>query len=174
MIKEKIQKALNQQLNWELYSSYLYLSMSAYFHSTNLNGFAGWMRVQAQEELIHVMKFYDQLIQREGRVTLYAVEEPPSEWQTPLKAFEHAYNHEQKVTGFINNLVNLSIAEQDHTTNNFLQWFVAEQVEEEASVGEVRQKLRLIDDNSSGLFMLDNELGTRVFTPPATTDLPRV
>ncbi len=174
MVKEKIQKALNQQLNWELYSSYLYLSMSAYFHSTNLNGFANWMRVQTQEELTHVMRFYDQLIQREGRVTLYAVEEPPSEWQTPLEAFEHAYNHEQKVTDFINDLVNLSVAEQDHATNNFLQWFVAEQVEEIASIGGVRQKLKLIGDNSGGLFMLDNELGTRVFTPPVANDPPRV
>ncbi len=168
MIKEKIQEALNKQLNAELFSSYLYLSMAAYFESINLKGFANWMRVQTQEELVHAMKFYNFIIERGGKAVLSAIEGPPTQWKSPLAVFEHAYQHEQKVTGLINNLVDLSIAEQDHATNNFLQWFVAEQVEEEASADEVVQKIKLMGDASGGLFMLDQELAQRVFTPPPT------
>jgi ferritin len=170
VIKGKIQAALNQQLNRESYSSYLYLSISAHFQFVNLKGFANWMRVQAREELEHLMKFYGHLVQREGKVTLYSIEQPPSEWETPLEAFEHAYNHEQKVTDFINDLVNLSVSEPDHATNNFLQWFVTEQVEEVASISGVVHKLKLIGDNTGGLFMLDNELGQRMFTPPTASE----
>ena len=170
MIKEKIQKALNQQLNAELFSSYLYLSMAAYFESINLKGFANWMRVQTQEELVHAMKFYDFIIERGGKAVLASIEGPPTEWESPLAVFEHAYQHEQKVTGLINKLVNLATAEQDHATNNFLQWFVAEQVEEEASADEVVHKIKLMGDASGGLFMLDRELAQRVFTPPATAE----
>jgi len=168
MIKKKMQEALNYQLNRELYSSYLYLSMSAYFQSINMEGFAHWMRVQTREELAHAMKFYDYLVQRRGRVTLSSIEDPPLEWGSPLEAFEHVYEHEQKVTGLINDLVDLAISEEDHATNNFLQWFVTEQVEEEESASEVVEKLKLVDDAAGGLFMLDNELGQRVFTPPAS------
>lgn len=168
MIKEKIQEALNKQLNAELFSSYLYLSMAAYFESINLKGFANWMRVQTQEELVHAMKFYNFIIERGGKAVLSAIEGPPTQWKSPLAVFEHAYKHEQKVTGLINNLVDLSIGEQDHATNNFLQWFVAEQVEEEASADEVVQKIKLMGDASGGLFMLDQELAQRVFTPPPT------
>lgn len=167
MLKEKIEKALTKHLNAEIYSSYLYLSMAAYFESINLKGFANWMRVQTQEELVHAMKFYDFIIERGGKVVLTSIEGPRTEWSSPLAVFEHAYEHEQKVTGLINTLVDLSIAEQDHATNNFLQWFVAEQVEEEASADEVVQKIKLMGDASGGLFMLDSELGQRVFTPPA-------
>jgi len=167
MLKEKIQKTLNQQVNAELYSSYLYLSMASYFESINLKGFANWMRVQTQEELVHAMKFYDFIIERGGTTLLSSIEGPPTEWPSPLAVFEHAYEHEQKVTGLINDLVDLAIAEQDHATNNFLQWFVAEQVEEEASADEVVQKIKLMGDASGGLFMLDRELTQRVFTPPA-------
>lgn len=168
MIKKKMQEALNYQLNRELYSSYLYLSMSAYFQSINMEGFAHWMRVQTQEELAHAMKFYDYLVQRKGRVTLSSIEDPPLEWGSPLEAFEHVYEHEQKVTGLINDLVDLAISEQDHATNNFLQWFVTEQVEEEESASEVVEKLKLVGDATEGLFMLDKELGQRVFNPPAS------
>lgn len=168
MIKKKMQEALNYQLNRELYSSYLYLSMSAYFQSINMKGFAHWMRVQTQEELAHAMKFYDYLVQRGGRVTLSPIESPPLEWGSPLEAFEHVYEHEQKVTGLINDLVALAISEQDHATNNFLQWFVTEQVEEEESASEVVEKLKLVGDATEGLFMLDKELGQRVFNPPAS------
>ncbi len=169
MIKEKIQDALNKQINAELYSSYLYLSMSAYFESINLKGCANWMRVQTQEELVHTMKFYDYLIERGGKVLLSSIESPPTEWPSPLAIFENAYQHEQKVTGLINELVDLAIAEKDHATNNFLQWFVSEQVEEEASADEVVQKIKLMGDARGGIFMLDRELAQRVFTPPTAT-----
>lgn len=166
MLKKKVEKALNQQLNRELYSAYLYLSMSAYFESTNLKGFANWMRIQTQEELMHALKFYSYIIDRGGRVTMEAIEAPPSEWKSALAAFEQVSDHEQKVTALIHELVNLAVAEQDHATNGFLQWFVAEQVEEEASVDAVRHKLTLIGEDGGGLFMLDGELGQRVFTAP--------
>lgn len=166
MIKGKMESALNKQLNAEFYSSYLYMSMSAYFESINIKGFANWMRIQTQEELVHAMKFYDYINERGGRVTLTAVEAPPIEWDSPLAAFEHVYKHEQKVTGLINELVNLSISEKDHASNNFLQWFVAEQVEEESSADAIVQKLKLIGEEHGGLFMLDQELGQRVFMPP--------
>jgi ferritin len=169
MVNKKIEGALNQQLNAELYSSYLYLSMSAYFQSINLPGFANWMRVQAQEELVHGMKFYDFINERGGRVMLQQVKAPPAEWSSPLDVFENAYKHEQKVTGLINDLVNLAVGEKDHATNIFLQWFVTEQVEEEASANEVVQKLKLVGKDSGGLFMLDAEMGQRVFTPPAAS-----
>jgi len=169
MVNREIEGALNQQLNAELYSSYLYLSMSAYFQTINLLGFANWMRIQAQEELVHAMKFYDFINERNGRVILQQVEAPPTEWSSPLDVFEGAYKHEQKVTGLINDLVNLAVGERDHATNIFLQWFVTEQVEEEASADEVVQKLKLVGDDSSGLFMLDGEMGQRVFTPPAAS-----
>ena len=169
MVKKKIEAALNKQLNAELYSSYLYLSMSAYFQSINLPGFANWMRVQTQEELVHAMKFYDFINERGGRVTLQKIDSPPTKWASPLNAFESAYKHEQKVTGLINDLVNLAVGEKDHATNIFLQWFVTEQVEEEASADEVVQKLKLVGKDSGGLFMLDGEMGQRVFTPPAAS-----
>lgn len=167
MIKDRILKALNSQLNAELYSSYLYLSMEAYFESIELPGFGNWMRIQAQEELAHAMKFYDYIVRRGGRVKLPSIEEPPSEWESPEAVFDHVYKHEQKVTGLINSLMDLSIDESDHATSNFLQWFVAEQVEEEESASGVLQKIKLAGESKSGLFMLDNELAQRVFTPPA-------
>jgi ferritin len=166
MIDEKMQEALNKQVNAEIYSAYLYLSMSAYFQSVNLSGFANWMRVQWQEELAHGQKFYDYVNERGGRVVLQAVEAPPSEWDSPLAVFEHVYEHEQKVTGMINKLVDLAVETKDHATNNFLQWFVSEQVEEEASADEVVQKLKLVGDDPSGLFMIDQDLGQRVFVAP--------
>jgi ferritin len=167
MISKKIQDALNEQINAELYSAYLYLSMEAYFQSQNLPGSANWMRVQTQEELTHAMKIYDFVNERGGRVILKSIAEPQTEWQAPLAAFEAAYKHEQKVTGLINNLVNLAIEEKDHATNSFLQWFVNEQVEEESSVDQVVQKLKMVDKAPGGKFMIDTELGQRVFTPPA-------
>jgi len=167
MLSEKMLKALNKQLNAELYSSYLYLSMSAYFQSINLGGFANWMRVQTQEELTHAMKIYDYVDERGDRVVLKQVEEPPSEWSSPLAAFQQAYQHEQKVTRMINKLVNLAVEEGDHATNIFLQWFVSEQVEEEASADEVVQRLKLMGDAGGGMFMIDRELAQRRFTPPA-------
>lgn len=166
MLTEKMEKALNGQLNAELYSAYLYLSMSAYFQSINLSGFANWMRVQFQEEMTHAVKFYDYISERGGRVTLKSIEGPPTDWKSPLDAFESTLAHEQKVTGLINALVDMAIEGRDHATNNFLQWFVAEQVEEEDNVNGVLQKIKLMGEARGGLFMLDRELGQRTFTPP--------
>ena len=161
--------ALNSQLNAELYSSYLYLSMGTYFESMDMSGFSNWMRVQAQEELSHAMKIHDFVIQRGDRVILTRIDSPPTEWESAVDAFEHVYAHEQKVTGLINQLVNLALSLGDHATNNFLQWFVAEQVEEEESSSGVLKKVKMANDSLSALLMLDNELAQRVFTPPTTT-----
>ena len=166
MVSKKMQDALNGQMNAELYSAYLYLAMAAYYEDKDLPGFANWMRVQAQEEMTHAMKFYDYLVQRGARVVLDTIEKPPFEWESPLNVSEHVLEHEKKVTGLINDLVNLAMEEKDHATNNFLQWFVAEQVEEEESVGSVLQKVRLAANSSSGLLMVDSELAQRVFNPP--------
>jgi len=167
MISERMQQALNGQLNAELYSSYLYMSMAAYFQAINLGGFANWMRVQAQEEHMHAMKFYDFINERGGRVVMKPIDGPPTEWESPLATFEAVLEHEQKVTGLINELVELALAEHDHATNIFLQWFVTEQVEEEDSANDVIQKIKLMGEAQGGLFMLDRELAQRTFTPPA-------
>ena len=161
MLSEKMQEAINDQLNYELQSGYLYLSMVAYFESISLGGFATWMRSQAQEELMHAMKLYDYVHERGGRVRLGHVDCPATEWESPLAAFQQAYQHEVSVSRRIDALVDLAIEEKDHATNNFLQWFVAEQVEEESSVDAVVQKLKLAGDKGGGLFMLDRELGQR-------------
>lgn len=167
MLKQNIEKALNQQINAELYSAYLYLSMSAYFQAMNLKGFANWMRVQAMEEFSHADRFSAFVLDRGGRVQLTAIDGPPVTWKSTLAVFQDTYRHEQKVTGLINALVDLAIKEKDHATNNFLQWFVNEQVEEEAHAEELVQQLKLIGDAGQGLLMLDRELAQRVFTPPA-------
>ena len=169
MLKSRIQDAFNEQLNAELYSSYLYLSMSAYFDSRNLAGTANWMRIQAREELTHAMKFVDFINDRDGRVLLLQVEAPKTEWTSPLDAFEDALAHERKVTGLINDLVDLSLGEKDHASNTFLQWFVTEQVEEESTAKTIVDKLKLIGDNPVALYMLDGELGQRTLPPPTTT-----
>jgi len=167
MLSKKMERALNKQIVAELYSAYLYLSMSAYFHSINFGGFANWMRVQAMEESTHAMKIFDYVNERGGRVLVDAIDKPPTKWASPLAAFEAVYKHEQKVTGMINDLVDLAVKERDHATQNFLQWFVSEQVEEEASADEVVQKLKMVGREGGGLFMIDREMGQRVFTPPA-------
>ncbi len=166
MLNEKIEKACNEQLQAEVYSAYLYWSMSAYFESINLAGFAGWMRVQALEEMTHAEKFFHFISERGGRVSLAAIQAPPVEWKSALAVFEDAYAHEQKVTSLINSLVDLALAEKDHASNAFLQWFVTEQVEEEATADDVVQKLKLMGDAPGGMFMLDREMAQRVFTPP--------
>ena len=166
MISQKLQKAFNEQIVAETYSAYLYWSMSAYFESINLKGFANWMRVQAQEEMVHAMKFYTHLNERGGRVLLGAIEAPPTEWDSPLAVFEAAYGHERKVTGLIDDLVKLARGENDNAAENFLQWFVSEQVEEEASADEVVQQLKLAAGQPQALLLLDREMAQRVFTPP--------
>jgi len=161
MITKKMEKALNDQINAELYSAYLYLSMSAYFEAGNLPGLAKWMRIQWQEEVMHGLKIYDYVNERGGRVTLKSIDEPPAKWKSPLDVFQATYKHEQVVTGRISDLVTQAVAEKDHATNAFLQWFVTEQVEEEKSADEIVQKLKRISDAPGGLYMLDKELGQR-------------
>ncbi len=160
-MNSKIESAFNEQLNAELFSSYLYLSMAAYFGSQNLKGMAQWMRMQVQEENMHGMKFFDFINERGGKVTLAKIKEPKTEWRSPLDVFEDTCEHEGKITSLINELVDLAIKEKDHAANGFLQWFVTEQVEEEATVQEIRDKLKLIGDNPVALFMIDQELGQR-------------
>ncbi len=168
MLSEKMSKALNKQINAEMYSAYLYLSMAAYFESVSLSGFAKWMEMQTMEEMSHAKKMYDFVNERGGRVILETIEQPKTEWSSPLEAFEDAYKHEQYVTSLINSLVDLALEEKDHATNNFLQWFVAEQVEEEASADAIVQKLKLVGGKGNAIFMMDRELGQRTFTLPSS------
>jgi ferritin len=161
MFNQKIQDAFNKQVNAELYSSYLYLSMAAYFESKNLKGMAHWMRVQAQEENMHAMKFFDFINERGGRVVLTQIQAPPTEWKSPLEVFEETCEHESKVTGLIHNLADLSLAEKDHAAHTFLQWFVNEQVEEEATAQEITGTIRMVSDNAAALYMIDQQLSQR-------------
>lgn len=164
MISNKMNDALNAQVNAEMFSSYLYLSMSAWCNERSLSGFGNWMRIQAQEELFHGMKIYDYILERGGQVKLATIDQPSSEWASPLAVIEEVAQHEAKVTGLINDLMEVAIQEKDHASNIFLQWFVEEQVEEESSVGEVLERLKMIGDASAGMFAMDMELGKRVFT----------
>ena len=161
MLSSKLTEALNQQINEEYYSSYLYLAMSAYLEDQNLDGCAHWMRMQAQEELGHGMKIFDYMIERGARVELSALAAPPKEWETPVAAFEASLEHEKCMTGNINALADLAISEKDHATNNILQWYVTEQVEEEATVEGILKKLELMGNSGPGLFMMDRELMSR-------------
>ncbi len=161
MLNEKIQKALNEQLNAEMFSSYLYLSMSGHFEAASLPGMAMWMRFQAQEELGHALRFFDFINERNGRVTLAPVDGPKTKWNSAVEAFEEAYLHEQKISGLINDLVDLAGSEKDHATEAFLQWFVSEQVEEESTVSTIVDQLKLMGDNGVAQYMLDQQLGGR-------------
>lgn len=161
MISKKMEKALNAQINLEMYSSYIYLAMAADFEAKNLNGAATWMHKQAGEEWEHAMRIFKFINERGGRVTLQKIDVPPSDWDTPLGAFEDAYKHEQLVTKKISELVNQAQVEKDHATVSMLQWFVNEQVEEESSVSAIVEKLKLVGDQGGGLFMIDRELGMR-------------
>jgi ferritin len=163
MLKPSIQDACNKQINAELFSSYLYLSMASYFESKSLPGMASWMRVQAREELAHAMKFFDFVNERSGLVVLKSIGAPKTGWDSPLQAFEDAFKHECGITGLINGLVDLAVSEKDHATQAFLQWFVTEQVEEESTADAIVAKLKMVGDHSMGLVMLDKELAGRVF-----------
>ena len=165
MISKKMEEALNDQLNAEMYSSYLYLAMAAHFEAENLPGAAAWMKVQSQEEMGHAMKFFGFINGRRGRVVLKAIDEPAKTWKSTLAAFEASYEHEQMITGRINDLVNLAIQEKDHATGTFLQWFVTEQVEEETSVDNIIGMLKMAEKAPGAMFMIDRELGRRAFNP---------
>lgn len=168
MISEKMQQAFNDQINAEIHSAYLYLSMVSYFKSLNLDGFAQWMTVQTQEEISHGMKFFNFVQERGGKVLLQPIEGPATEWDSPLAAFEAAYKHEQYITKRIDDLMKLARAENDTASEIMLQWFVTEQVEEEANADGIVQKLKMMADAPGGVFMLDRELGARAFTAPST------
>jgi len=165
MIKKEMQEELNRQINEELFSAYLYLSMHAYFESIGLKGFANWMMVQYKEEVDHAMKIIRYMHSQGARVKLYELKEPQHEWSSPLDAFEATLKHEQHITERINGLVDLAEKLKDRATYNFLQWYVNEQVEEEENDREIIDKLKLIGDNTNGLFMLDKELAARKYTP---------
>jgi ferritin len=166
MISNTMTEALNDQINKELFSSYLYLSMSSYAAHIGLPGVANWFYVQAQEELSHVQRFYGYINSQGQRVILDAIEKPESDFVSALAMFEAALAHEQYVTGRVNDLVNLAVEERDHASQIFLQWFVTEQVEEEENATDIIAKLKLAGDQGGGLFMIDKELAGRVFTPP--------
>jgi ferritin len=167
MLDARMEEALNRQINAEIYSGYLYLSMAAQFAELGMSGGQNWMTVQYQEELSHAQKIFDYVNERGGRVTLAPIEGPQTEWQAGLQMFEDAYGHEQKVTALINDLATLALELKDHATHNFLQWFIAEQVEEEATASDMVQKFTMAGEHPAGLYQLDKELAARVFTPPA-------
>lgn len=166
MISEKMQNAFCEQINKELYSEYLYLSMKAYFLSLNLNGFATWMDVQVQEEHAHAMGMFDYVIERGGKVELLAIDKPQTNWSSPLDVFKAVLEHEEYVTSRINALMDVAEETKDRAATIFLNWYLKEQVEEEANVGGVLAQLEMIGDDKSGLFALDKELGARTFVAP--------
>jgi ferritin len=166
MLSIKMTEALNGQANRELYSSYLYISMSAYFESISLKGLASWMRVQAAEELVHGMKMYDYVIGAGGRAKMLAIEAPQFSWTAPADAFQQVYNHERTVTGLIKALVGVSVSEKDEATKSFLQWYLDEQVEEEESSDMVLKKVKAAGADQSALGAVDKELGQRLFKFP--------
>ncbi len=166
MIKKNIEDALNQQINAEFHSAYLYLSMSSYLQSIGLAGCANWMKVQYQEELAHATHFFEYVLERGGRVKLSPIGEVAVDFKNVLHIFQETLTHEVNVSRLINDLMDIAIKENDHATKSFLQWFVDEQVEEEANVEQILQNLRLINGEGQGLLMMDREMQTRVFVNP--------
>lgn len=166
MIKEKVVKAINEQINAEYYSAFLYLSMSAYCEAENLSGFANWMNVQFQEEQFHAMKFLNYVNERGGRVELETIEKPKLNWNSIVEVFEDTLAHERLVTEKINNLMDIALAKSDHATASFLRWYIDEQVEEESTAESILNQLKRINGEGNGVLMLDRELAARVFTPP--------
>ncbi|HPR18063.1 MAG TPA: ferritin [Candidatus Cloacimonadota bacterium] len=168
MLPKKIEEAINVQINKELFSEYLYLSMATWFAAKGLNGFENFFLVQVQEERFHAMKFYNFVKSRGGKVLLAKIDAPQTEFNSIEEIFQLALEHEVFITNSINELMNLASEEKDHATKSLLNWYVDEQVEEEATMQGVLDKLRLIGGKGQGMLMLDNELAQRVFTPPAT------
>jgi ferritin len=163
MLKEAVEKSINDQINAEFHSAYLYLSMSAYFENIGLSGFANWMHIQFEEEQTHAMKFFHYVNERGGKVKLAPIAEVAIEFDGVIDVFEKTLEHEQKVTGLINDMMDIAIDERDHATKSFLQWFIDEQVEEEAGVEEILNNLKLINGDGQGLLMMDREMKTRKF-----------
>ena len=161
MLKDTVYNLLNDQINHELYSAYMYLSMASYFEAANLMGFAKWMEIQSGEEREHAEKFYEYIFDRGGKVVLKAIGEPPASWTGPLDAFENVYKHEQKVTSLINNIFAEAVKENDYATQVMLHWFINEQVEEEKNAAQVVEMLKMVGDNKNALMMVDHHLGER-------------
>lgn len=170
MLSPKMLEALNGQIQWEMYSGYIYLAMSANCESQGLKGFANWFMVQYKEEMDHAFKMYHYVLEQGAEVDLRAIDKPQKSWDSPLRMFETALEHEQGVTKRINDLMDLAISEKDHATRIFLQWFVTEQVEEEANAGELVDRLKMIKDSPHALFMLDKDLASRSFNPAGEED----
>lgn len=169
MITTRMQTELNNQINAEYWSAYFYLSMSAYCAESGLAGAANWFRVQYQEEIAHALKFFDYLIERGGKVELKPITEVPKEWSGIIPIFEETKKHEQHVTSLINHLMDVAIEERDHAAKSFLQWYVDEQVEEEANVQTIIDQLQMVEGKGNGLFMIDKDLAQRVFVDPTTS-----
>lgn len=166
MIKKEVLDALNEQINAESYSAYMYLSMAAYFENMGLSGFANWMKVQYQEESAHSLKFFNYVTERGGKVMLKAIDQVPVDFNGIVDVYEKTLAHENLVTDLINNLMNIAVKASDHATQSFLKWFIDEQVEEEANVEKILATLKLINGQGNGLFMMDRELSQRVFVDP--------
>jgi len=166
MISQKLQDAINDQINNEMYSEYYYLSMASFFSSIGLNGFENFFLVQVEEERFHSMKMYDFLNGKGGRVILKTINAPATEFKSALEVFKLAYEHEKFVSKCINELMDVAIEVKDHAAKSFLNWFVDEQVEEEASMDSILNKLILINGDGMGLLMLDKEFSMRTFIPP--------
>lgn len=166
MISKEMEQAFLDQINKELYSEYLYLSMKAYFASLNLNGFVNWMDIQVQEEHAHAMGMFDYVIERGGRVELMAIDKPEFQWNSPLDVFKQVLSHEEFVTSRINALMDVAEQTKDRAAMIFLNWYLKEQVEEEASAGGVLAQLEMIGDDKHALYALDKELAQRTFNPP--------
>ncbi|MBN1897610.1 MAG: ferritin [Spirochaetes bacterium] len=161
LLSKKMQDAINQQINRELYSAYLYLAMASHLESENLSGFANWMEIQAKEETEHAMKFYKYINERGGRVILKDVEAPPAAWKSPLEVFEQVYEHEKKVTSLINNLMKMAKAENDYASESMLKWFIDEQVEEEDNALTILEQLKMARGAVNLIFQIDRALGKR-------------
>ncbi len=167
MMSKKMADAINEQINAEFYSAFLYLSMATKLEDMTFSGFAKWMRVQYDEEVFHAMKFLNHMADRGERVVLKEITAPETEWEGPHAIWEAAYEHEVKVTGMINNLMRIAVDEDDFASQQFLQWYVEEQVEEEDNTSTIRDKISMVREMPGGLYMLDKELAARTFTPPA-------
>lgn len=172
MLSDKLQKVINDQINYEFYSQNVYLAMSSYCFSIDLNGFANFFRVQAEEERFHAMKFFDYIIQMNGRVLIDSIAAPRNDFENPLDLFKAALQYERNNTKRIYNILDISTEEREHATISFLKWFVDEQVEEESTMLNIIKKLERIGDDSAALYMLDTELAARVFVPPVTSNNP--
>ena len=170
MISERLNTAINDQIKNELESYYIYLSMAAYFHAMSLDGMGHWMRCQAHEETIHAMKFFEHLIDRDGKVVLQDLKQLKTEWGSPLEAFRDAFEHEKFISGKIHDLITIAREEKEYASEPLLAWFSDEQIEEEASTGKIADELEMIGEDKSALLMLDRELGARAYPPGSPFD----